>query len=213
MKAFLVEFAGTFLFVLTFGLTVVPPSVGPFAPLAIGLMLAAMVYAGGPVSGGHYNPAVTLAVWLRGRCAGRVVLPYVLAQLVAGALAGVLVNELRTGGIAASAVPTVHDHLKLAVVEFVFTFALAYVFLAVATSLKSSGNSSSGLAVGVTVIAGMYAGLPLSGGMFNPAVSVGSSLMGLGSWELLWLYVVAQLAAGSVAAIAHRATSPEELQK
>jgi aquaporin Z len=213
MKTILIEFVGTLIFVLTFGLTLVPPSVGPFAPLAIGLMLAAMVYVGGPVSGGHYNPAVTLAVWLRGKCAGRVVVPYVLAQLVAGALAGILVNYLRTGGIAASTVPVVHDVLKLGVVEFVFTFALAYVFLTVATSSKSAGNSYSGFAVGATMLAGMYAGLPLSGGAYNPAVAVGASLMGLGSWDLLWIYIIAQLAAGSVAAIMYKTMNSEEFQK
>jgi aquaporin Z len=213
MKTFLVEFVGTMIFVLTFGLTLVPPGVGPFAPLAIGLMLAAMIYAGGPVSGGHFNPAVTLAVWLRGKCAGKVVLPYVLAQLVAGALAGILVNYLRSGTSAASAVPTVHDLLKLGVVEFIFTFALVYVFLAVATSSKNVGNSYSGLAVGAAVLGGMYAGLPLSGGAYNPAVTVGTSLMGLGSWDLLWIYLLAQLAAGACAAMMYKTTHSEEFQK
>ena len=62
------EGVGTFFLVLVIGLTVIAPGAGPMAPLAIGAMLMVMVYAGGHISGAHYNPAVTLAVWLRGKC-------------------------------------------------------------------------------------------------------------------------------------------------
>ena len=86
MKKYLVEFIGTFFLVLTVGMCVIDPSAGNLAPLAIGSALMIMVYAGGHVSGGHYNPAVTLAVWLRGRCPTKDVLPYWVAQIL-GALA------------------------------------------------------------------------------------------------------------------------------
>ncbi len=205
MKVLLVEFAGTFLFILTFGLAVVPPSVGPFAPLAIGMMLAALVYAAGPVSGGHFNPAVSLAAWLRGKCPGKTALLYAAVQLIAGALAAILVSTLRSGS--PPVVPAVHDAVKLGVVEFLFTFALAYVFLA--TSPKGVGNSYFGLAVGATMMAGMYAGLPLSGGTFNPAIALGTSIMGLASWDLLWIYLIAQLAGAALAAIVEKAASSE----
>lgn len=211
MKAFCVEFVGTFVFVLTFGLAVVPPSVGPFAPLAIGLMLAAMMYAAGPTSGGHFNPAVTLSAWLRGRCRARTAVLYAVVQLVAGALAGILVNYLRSGGIIPSAVPPVHDALKAGVVEFIFTFALAYVFLAVAASPKTAGNSYFGFAVGATMIGGIYAGLPLSGGTYNPAVALGTSLMGVGNWNLLWIYLFAQLAGGALASLIEKFTASDDV--
>ncbi len=206
MKATLVEFIGAFVLVVVFGLTLVPPGVGPFAPLAIGLILAAMVYAGGPVSGGHFNPALTLGAWLRGRCAGRMVLPYVGAQVVGAALAGILVNYLRAGGVAATTTPVVHDLVKAGVVELIFTFTLVYVYLAVTLSSRGVDRGFSGLAVGAAVLGGMYAGLPLSGGAFNPAVAVGMSLMGLGSLSLLWMYVLAELAGGALAAIVFKAT-------
>jgi aquaporin Z len=77
MKKYLVEFIGTFFLVLAVGMNVIGCDPNNFLPpLAIGLTLMIMVYAGGHVSGGHYNPAVTLAVWLRGRCATKDVLPY-----------------------------------------------------------------------------------------------------------------------------------------
>src|SRR3954453_16622158 len=87
MNKYLTEFVGTFFLVLTIGCTVVPGVPGVIPPLAIGSVLMVMVYAGGHISGAHYNPAVTLAVWLRGRCPTKDVIPYVLTQLVA-AIAG-----------------------------------------------------------------------------------------------------------------------------
>src|SRR5271154_7381573 len=86
MKKYLVEFIGTFFLVLAVGMNVIIPGSGSLAPLAIGATLMVMVYAGGHVPGGHYNPAVTLAVWLRGRCAKADVLPYWVSQIL-GALA------------------------------------------------------------------------------------------------------------------------------
>jgi aquaporin Z len=211
MKALLVEFIGTFVLLLTFGLTVVPPGVGPFAPLAIGMVLAAMITAARPVSGGHFNPSITLAVWLRRKMPGQIALLYVLAQLVAGAAAGILVNYFRTGGLAPSTVPAVHDLVKLGAIELIFTFAMAYVFLASSGWSGDAGNAMSGFTVGVTMLAGVYAGLPLSGGTYNPAISVGTSLMGLADWSLIWVYFIAQLAGGALAAVTNRFLHREDL--
>src|SRR5208282_87741 len=95
MKKYLVEFIGTFFLVLTVGMTVIDPGAGNFAPLAIGSALMIMVYAGGHVSGGHYNPAVTIAVWLRGRCPSADVVPYLGSQIVGGVVAAFLVLYLK----------------------------------------------------------------------------------------------------------------------
>ena len=84
MNKYIAEFIGTFFLVLTIGCTVIGAGSGVIAPLAIGAALMVMVYAGGHVSGAHYNPAVTLAVWLRGRCEAKDVVPYWIAQ-IAGA--------------------------------------------------------------------------------------------------------------------------------
>src|SRR5215475_7895096 len=95
MKKYLVEFIGTFFLVFTIGMTVIDPGAGALAPLAIGSALMIMVYAGGHVSGGHYNPAVTIAVWLRGRCPTGDVGPYIGAQVAAAVVAAFAVLALK----------------------------------------------------------------------------------------------------------------------
>ena len=95
LKKYLAEFIGTFFFVLTVGCTVIAPGAGSMAPLAIGSALMVMVYACGHISGAHLNPAVTLAVWLRGRCAASDVPGYIFSQLVAGILAAFVVSFLK----------------------------------------------------------------------------------------------------------------------
>src|ERR1700677_5150287 len=95
MKKYLVEFIGMFLFVLVVGMVVIDPGIGPLAPIAIGSTLMILVYAGGHVSGGHYNPAVTLAVWLRGRCPTADVIPYWVSQILGAVAASYVVLYLK----------------------------------------------------------------------------------------------------------------------
>ena len=206
MRNAAVELLGTFFLVLVIGLTVIAPGAGAMAPLAIGAVLMAMVYAGGPISGGHYNPAVTLAVWLRGRCGTKDVAPYMGAQILGAILAAMLVGVCKPAG-AASPLPS--DVLPALVVELLFTFALAFVVLNVATSTRSAGNSYFGLAIGFTVAAAAYAGGPISGGAFNPAVAIGLTLMGLSPAGRLWIFLVANFAGGTLAALAFRLTNPD----
>jgi aquaporin Z len=211
-KKYLVEFIGTFFLVATIGFTVLKPGAGDFAPLAIGSVLMVMIYAGGHVSGGHYNPAVTLAVCLRGKCPPRDVVPYWVAQVLgaAAAAAAVLyvkdnpnVSHLEVNG-------TVLPRILLA--EFLFTFALCYVVLNVATSKGTAGNSFYGLAIGFTVMVGAFAVGPVSGGAFNPAVVVGISILGLLKWASIWIYLVANFAGAIVAALAFRLINPDDLK-
>src|SRR5690242_5918277 len=91
LRSFVAEFIGTFFLVLTVGCTVIPGTAGVIPPLAIGGALMVMVYAGGHISGGHFNPAVTLAIFVRGRCEAKQVIPYWIAQL-AGAVVAALVT-------------------------------------------------------------------------------------------------------------------------
>ena len=93
MKKYVAEFIGTFFLVLTVGCTVIPAASGVIAPLAIGAALMVMVYAGGHISGAHFNPAVTLAVFTRGRCEAKDVVPYWVAQLLAGAAAACVASS------------------------------------------------------------------------------------------------------------------------
>ena len=123
MNKYLTEFIGTFFLVFTVGCTVIPGTPGVIAPLAIGAALMVMIFAGGHVSGAHYNPAVTLAVFLRGRCEPKDVVPYMVAQVAAGVVAALIATFLMGAGT-----PMEIKNVPAALVaEFLFTFALAYV--------------------------------------------------------------------------------------
>ena len=148
MAKYIVEFIGTFFLVFTVGMTVIDPGgAGPMAPLAIGSALMVMIYAGGHISGGHYNPAVTLAVWTRGRCETKDAIAYWVAQVVAGLVAAFLVLYMKDSPTLPA--PAALDVGRSLVAEFLFTFALAYVVVNVATAKGTAGNSNYGLAAGV----------------------------------------------------------------
>ena len=147
-----------------------------------------MIFAGGHISGAHYNPAVTLAVAVRGRLPKSEVVPYWIAQVV-GAVAAAGVAMFLTGGVEKPAGPPV-DVAKALVAEFVFSFALAYVVLNVATAKGTAGNSFYGLAIGFTVLTGAFAVGSISGGAFNPAVAIGASVMGLIHMPSVWIHIV-----------------------
>jgi aquaporin Z len=145
---------------------------------------------------------VTLGVFLRGRCPASDVVPYVLAQLAAAVAAAFAVRIITSG----ASIPAITIAPGPAfVAEFLFTFALVYVILNVATAKGTAGNSFYGLAIGFTVMAGAFAVGPVSGGAFNPAVAVGASVMNIISWSSLWLYLVADLAGGAAAALTFNA--------
>ena len=193
------EALGTFLFVLTIGMCVVAPGgAGAMAPLAIGSALMVVVYAGGHISGGHYNPAVTLAVFIRGKIEAADVPVYMLAQVLGAALAGATTLYLKGNPEVAAISPEVGPAL---LAEFIFTFALAWVVLNSATHKATSGNSFYGLAIGFTVLIGAYAVGGVSGGAFNPAVAVGITTMGVVKVANLWLYLAADLAGGAAAGL------------
>lgn len=201
MKKYIVEFIGTFFLVFTVGMAV--RSGAALAPLAIGSALMVMIFAGGHISGGHFNPAVTLAVWLRGKAAARDVVPYWVAQLAAGAVAALLVTALFEGQPAD--IPALRGAVPSLIVEFLFTFALAWVVLNVATAEGTAGNSFYGLAIGFTVLTGAISVGGISGGAFNPAVGLGVFLMGLENLQQLGIYAIADLAGGAVAAFTFNA--------
>ena len=207
MKKYLTEFIGTFFLVFTVGMCVIKPDIGSFAPLAIGSALMVMVYAGGHVSGAHYNPAVTLAVWLRGRCPAADVPGYVLAQVIGAFVAAAAALYLK-GNPALSP-----GEMKIApslLAEFAGTFALAYVVLNTATAKSTAGNSFYGLAIGFTVAAMAYALVGISGGAFNPAVAAGVTVMGLAKGANIWIFLATKFAAGALAAGTFRLVNPED---
>src|SRR6184192_4097621 len=198
MNKYIAEFIGTFFLVLTVGCTVIGAGSGVIAPLAIGAALMVMVYAGGHISGGHYNPAVTLGILIRGKLQPADVVPYWIAQLGGACIAALLVNKVLRAGVAVTPMnPNIGPAL---LAEFLFTFALVYVVLNVATARGTANNSFYGLAIGMTVTGGAFAVGGISGGAFNPAVAVGISIMGISPWSNLWVYLVANLLGAAVAA-------------
>jgi aquaporin Z len=207
MRKYIVEAIGTFFLVFTVGMTVMDPGgAGNLAPLAIGSALMVMIYAGGHISGGHYNPAVTLGVWLRGKCPTADVPFYMGAQVVGALLAAGLVIFMK-GKSGSGSDP---DVVKALLAEFLFTFALVYVVLNVATSKATAGNSNYGLAIGFTVMVGAFAVGPVSGGAFNPAVAIGATVMGLIKPAAIWIHLVADFGGGAVAGLLFNFLNPDD---
>ncbi len=207
MNKYIAEFIGTFFLVLTIGCTVIGSGAGAFAPLAIGSALMVMVFAGGHISGAHFNPAVTLGIWLRGKCEAKDVAPYMIFQIIGATLAAFAVKLLKGATAVTPLQPSIVPAL---LAEFLFTFALVYVVLNPATAKSTSGNSFYGLAIGFTVLVGAFSVGNVSGGAFNPAVAVGISIMGLSSWPNIWIYLVADFAGGVAASGVFKALNPAD---
>jgi aquaporin Z len=207
-RKYAVEVIGTFFLVFT--VAACGFSHSPFTPLAAGAALMVMVYAGGHISGGHYNPAVTMAALWRRRIGLADAVAYWVAQFAAGVIAAVVARAVVNPPRVATLAPSGHALTATAVAELLFTFALCYVVLNVATSKSQLGNSFFGLAIGFTVAAGAFAVGGISGGAFNPAVSLGAATGGLFAWSTLWVYLVVQLAAGAAAGLTFLALNPDD---
>lgn len=206
MNKYLVEFLGTFFLFLVISLSTRVVDAPLLAPVAIGFGLAVMVYAGGRISGAHYNPAVTLAAAIRGALPYAQILPYWIAQ-VAGAVAAAFAAFALVGPEDITVLQLEPGKIFLA--EVIFTAALVYVVLNVATGKKAEGNSYYGLAIGATVMVGALCVGPISGGAFNPAVAIGAAVSGLFAWSQLWIYIVSCLAGGIIGALLFKAGSPD----
>ena len=201
MSRYVTELVGTFFLVLTVGLTVTNGT--PMAPIAIGSVLMVMVYMGGHISGAHYNPAVSVAILIRGKMEARDLVPYVLAQ-VSGAILASLAVMFLAGDTFAPAPDPEAGLVTVLMAEGLFTFALALVVLNVATDDATAGNSYYGLAIGFTVLVGIFAVGAISGGVFNPAVGTGpilvDALAGDGAFNQLWIYWAGPILGGIAAA-------------
>jgi aquaporin Z len=211
-----VEFIGTFFFVLVIGLVVgkaaegvIAPGAGDFAPLVIGCTLMILVFAGGHISGGHFNPAVTLGVFLRGKCPAADVAPYMIAQCVGGVLGALTVNYIKGGPQALAATPDAMV-TKAMLVEFLFTYFLVNNVLNSATSKKNAGNSYYGIAIGFTIVVAAYAGGGISGGAYNPAIACGLSALGIKPLASIWMFIVPELLGAVAAAIMYKVINPDE---
>lgn len=201
------EALATFLFV--FAIIAAVNNAGDFAPLAIGFALMVLIYATGHLSGAHLNPAVSLGALIRGALSFGDFIAYVIAQLIGGVLAALLSFALFPAAESAASIDVGPAFLA----EAVFTFILVFVVLNVATSKDTEGNSFYGLAIGSVVVVGAFAVGPVSGGGFNPAVALGLSVSGQFDWGNLWLYILAPLVGGAIAALAFRILNSHDLAK
>lgn len=196
MRAYIVEFVGTLFLGLVAALT--------GNAIAIGAVLIALVYIGGHISGAHYNPAITLAMYLRGKINRPRAIRYVAVQLAAGFVAAALFYVIKGMWFLPKPGESVSIYAA-ALVELLFTFLLAYTVLQVAASAKTKGNSYFGLAIGLSLMAGAFAGGPISGGVFNPAIGVGALLFDIANWSanIRWmaLYIIGPLAGAGLAAM------------
>lgn len=208
MKNYLTEFIGTFFLVLTIGLATGSGTI--LAPVAIGSVLMVMTYMGSYISGAHYNPAITLAAYIRGKIEVKEAGIYWLVQIVGatagGFMAGMLVQDdafvFRITPANSASI------IEVLLTEVLFTFALALVFLNVSYSEKSRENSYFGLAIGFTYLAGLFAGGPVSGGVYNPAIGLGPNLA-VQHFTPMWIYIVAPLAGGALAGFVSKLQHPE----
>ena len=202
MPRYLTEFVGTLFFVLSIGLIVAANN--PLGPLFIGSTLMVLVYMGAQVSGSHYNPAVTLALWLRRKMPHSDFLPYLLAQLLGGTAGAYLAYLFLDHTFAPAPAATASTGVAV-LVELLYTCLLALVVLNCAARSATRGNSYFGLAIGFTIVIAAFAGGPISGGAFNPAVATGAilvnALSGDGNLGNLWIYWVGPLAGGALAAV------------
>jgi len=189
----IVEFIGTFFLVFTVGMNAVIPESRLMAPLAIGSILMVMIYMGGHISGGHFNPSVSLGVYLRGgKISFKELISYWTMQTLA-ALVAALIVYLTSGFTFAPSPGEAFSVWNTFYIEFFFTFALVLVVLSVATTPVLEGNSFYGVAIGFTVVAGAYTTRGVSGAAFNPALVTGAMIVDILSGPpyyiiYIWIY-------------------------
>lgn len=204
MGKYVVELIGTFFLVLT--VVVAVAKGGVMAPVAIGASLMVMIFAGGHISGGHFNPAVSIGVLIRGAMSAADFVPYVIAQLAGAALAAIVATTVLGIDHSANTMAVFGSNADVAgipaafVAELLGTFALVWVVLNTATTKSNEGNSFYGLAIGFTVTAMAYGLGGISGGAFNPAVGLGVSIAEMQSWGNIWVFAVACSLGGALAA-------------
>ncbi len=208
MNKYVAEFIGTFFLVLTVICAVNSDMAPAFHPIAIGTMLIGMIFAAGHISAAHFNPTVTLCLWMRGTCATKDIAGYVIAQLLASVLAAYVGGNI-LGKIPTEAATNM-DILPAMVAETLGTFALVWVILNVATTKINAGNSFYGLAIGFTVTGCAYIlGGYGSYGCFNPAVAIATLINGLNTVANIGPIIIANIIGGVLAVIAFKATYTE----
>jgi aquaporin Z len=205
MRRYVNEFIGTFFMVLTIIISDQSKATGVIPALAIGSMITALIFAGGHISGAHYNPVVSLAMLIRKRMNVNDFTYYIAAQ-VAGAVSASLISAVLLPAIVGSKPDAAHslDIFPALLAEFLGTFILVWVIQNVATAKGTEGNSFYGLAIGLTITGLIFTFGPISGAVFNPAVAVACCIAEMSTWQDLWILLLGSIVGGAVAAGAYQ---------
>lgn len=202
MNKYITEFIGTLFLVM---------GAAMYGAVGATLALMVMVYAGGHISGAHYNPAVTVAVWMRGRIEMKDAIMYWIFQLAGAVAAALIVSYVfdKQGPGTCDIIPE-GGTMKAIAAELIGTFALAYVVLNVATAKGNSNNSFYGIAIAATVLAMAYTVGGFSGGSFNPAVAVGLVIQKTFCINDLVVYIFSALGGAVIAALVFSLNNPDD---
>ena len=204
MKSKLItEFIGTFFLVFSIACVGLNPQIGAFAPIAIAGTLMVMTYAGKDISGAHFNPAVTISVFIRGACTKKDIFLYIITQLIAGICAAYVSSGL---GVLPESLESFETNTSIFIGELIFTFAICYVFLNVSTTKKLAGNSFYGIAIAGALLSGAYSVGGITGGVFNPAVAISGLILGFMQSQILVVYLFAHILAAVLAAFVYLQT-------
>lgn len=197
----LAEFFGTFMLVFAGTSAAMFAGEGLLAvAVAFGLTVAAGIYAVGHISGGHFNPAVSLAMLIDGRLSFKELAYYVLSQLGGAAFAAVVVFLIGGASTEAAALPS--EAWVVIAYEVVLTYVFVYVILSV--SKRKELGSFVGLIVGLTLIGLILAGGAVSGASLNPAGAFGPAIFVEGAFANYWVYLVGTLTGASLAALTYK---------
>lgn len=204
----LAEFIGTFALVFAgTGAIVIDGATGGGVThvgvaLTFGLVILAMIYTVGDISGAHFNPAVTSAFWLSGRFSARLVIPYIASQCSGALTASVVLRVLFPASLMLGSTEPTGTEMQSFILELILTSLLMFTILNVSTGGKEKGITA-GIAVGAMIgLEAMFAG-PISGASMNPARSLAPALVS-GHLEHLWIYLAAPVAGACLAVFACR---------
>ena len=206
-RRYIAEFIGTFFLMLVVCMTSFAKVSADLQPLAIGATLVGLIYALGYISGAHFNPAVSLAIFLRGRATVKDTGLYIVGQVLGAVLAALASLFLISGKPPVAlmvSLPQFFGVGQALVAEVLGTFALVFVILNVATAKALEGNNFYGLSIGLLVSGLIYTLGSVSGSFLNPAIFVASCVAQLSKWNLLWIYLVGGFGGGALAAMAFK---------